>query len=291
MGLLEGKVAIVTGGGTGIGEAICKRFAEEGASVLVSGLPDDPVDEVAAEIRRGGGIAIACKGDISQSEHAQPCVERAVSEFGKLDILVNNAGTFQTVAAADEFPEEDFDYMTRMNCRSVFMMTKYALPHLRETRGCIVSTGSEAGLLGQPQCAPYGASKGWIHAFMRSIALEQARNGVRANCVCPGPIDTEWHDVKKSPMTEQMERDILDGTPIGRRGTPEEAANVFLFLASDLASFVTGALYFVDGGISIGRGPIGKQVPDEFRAQPQPHLDLRHGKEGLEGKQTTNLGQ
>ncbi|MCE5279207.1 MAG: SDR family oxidoreductase [Planctomycetaceae bacterium] len=284
MGSLEHKVAIVTGGGTGIGEAVSTLFARLGASVLVNGLADDPVEEVARAIRHSGGQAEAYSGDVSDAVHAQGCVQRAVEAFGGLDILVNNAGTFQTVAEVDAFPIEDFDYMMRMNVRSVFLMTHYALPHLRRRRGCVICTGSEAGLLGQPRCAPYGGSKGWIHAFTRSLAQEQARYGVRANCVCPGPIDTQWHDVEVSPMTEQMEQDILDATPMGRRGTPEEAARVFAFLAGDDASFVTGALYFVDGGISIGRGPIGRAVPDDLRRQPEGDLELHHSKQGLEGK-------
>jgi NAD(P)-dependent dehydrogenase (short-subunit alcohol dehydrogenase family) len=281
---LKGKIAIVTGGATGIGEAVSHRFAAEGACVLVNGLPDDPVDDVVESIRSHGGTASAFTGDVSGKETAQDCIDRVRECYGRLDVLVNNAGTFQAVADIESFPVEQFDYMMRMNTRSVFLMTKFAMPLLQETRGCVISTGSEAGLLGQPRCAPYGGSKGFIHGFMRSIALEQARNGVRANCVCPGPIDTQWHDTEVSPLTEQMEQDILEGTPMGRRGTPEEAANVFAFLASDRASFITGALYFVDGGMSIGRGPVGRSVPDELREAPRGRLNLEHGKDGLDGK-------
>ncbi len=286
---LDGKVAIVTGGATGIGEAICHRLGKDGAKVVVCGLPADPVAEVVGAMRRHDGTGVGFEGDVSQDEQAKACVRKAIDEFGRLDILVNNAGTFQTVADVDDFPVEDFDYMTRMNVRSVFLMTKYALPHLRKSRGVVLSTGSEAGLLGQPSCAPYAGTKAWIHAFMRSVALEQAKHGVRANCVCPGPIDTQWHDVGASPMTEKMEQDILDATPLGRRGTPEEAANVFAFLASDEASFITGALYFVDGGISISRGATGRDVPEDLRHAPPGHLELEHSKEGLEGKEIHRL--
>jgi NAD(P)-dependent dehydrogenase (short-subunit alcohol dehydrogenase family) len=286
---LKGKVAIVMGGATGIGEAICHRLAKDGAAVVVNGLGDDPVKEVVASMGRHGGTAIACEGDVSDPAHAQTCVGRAIQNYGHVDILVNNAGTFQTVADIDAFPVEDFDYMMRMNVRSAFLMTKYAMPHLRRSRGCVLFTGSEAGLLGQPSCAPYGGSKAWIHGFMRSIALEQARHGVRANCVCPGPVATQWHDTDVSPMTPEMERDIIDGTPLGRHGTPEEVANVFAFLASEEASFMTGALVFVDGGISIGRGPIGRYVPEPLRQPPAGHLDLEHGHEGLKDKKTRHV--
>ena len=281
---LKDKVAIITGGSTGIGEAISHKFSIEGAKIIVNGLESDPVDDVVRSINNYGGKSIAYKGDISEEKQAKNCVERAIREFGKVDILINNAGTFQTVADTDDFPTDEFDYMIRMNIRSVFLMTKYALPYLKKTHGCIISTGSEAGLLGQPKCTPYGGTKGFIHGFMRGLALEQAKNGIRANCVCPGPIDTQWHDTSVSPMNEKMETDILKGTPMGRRGTPEEAANVFVFLASDEASFVTGALYFVDGGISIGRGPIGSDVSDELKKQPERRLKLQHSKEGLENK-------
>ncbi|NLX06864.1 MAG: SDR family oxidoreductase [Phycisphaerae bacterium] len=287
---LKGKVAIVTGAATGIGEAIAHKFAKEGARVVVNGLETDPVDDVVEAMHKHQAEAVGYKGDVADEEHARRCVQRAIDEFGRLDVLVNNAGTFQTVADVDDFPAEDFDYMTRMNVRSVFLMTRYAMPHLQKTRGVVLATGSEAGLLGQPRCAPYAGSKAWIHAFVRSIALEQARHGVRANCVCPGPTETQWHDTDVSPMTDSMEADILKATPLGRRATAEEVANVFAFLASDEASFVTGALWFVDGGISISRGPVGDEVPEELRHQPEMHLhDLHHTHEGLEGKRVRTI--
>ncbi len=284
MNKLAGKVAIVTGAGTGIGEAVAHRLAKEGAAVLLNGLPDDPLDAVSDEMRQHGAKVEVFPGDVSQPDTAEACVQRAVDRFGKLDILVNCAGSFQTVADVADFPVEDFLYMTASNIHTVFLMTRFAMPHLQQTGGCVISTGSEAGELGQPSCAPYGGAKAWIHGFMRSVALEQARHGVRANCVCPGPIATQWHDTDVSPMTDDMEQDIIDGTPMGRHGTTEEAANVYAFLASDEASFVTGALYFVDGGMSIGRGPIGRQVPEELRRQPKGKLELHHAREGLQGK-------
>lgn len=288
-GRLEDKVAVITGASTGIGEAIAHKFAKEGAQVVVNGLEDDPVEKVVEDIVGKGGKAAGYKGDVSQDENARACIDTAVRTFGRLDVLVNNAGTYQTVADINDFPTDEFNYMTRMNIRTVFLMTKFAIEHLQKTRGVVLATGSEAGLLGQPQCAPYGGSKGWIHGFIRSIALEQARYGVRANCVCPGPIDTQWHDVNASPMTEKMEADILKATPLGRRGTVEEAANVFAFLASNEASFVTGAMYFVDGGISIGRGPLGDDIPDELRKAPPISLDLKHTKHGLRNKDIHSL--
>ena len=125
-------------------------------------MPGDPVDEVVNEINKNGGTALGFKGNISETEIAENCIKKAVDKFGRLDILVNNAGTFQTVAPVENFPIEDFNYMTRMNVRSCFLMTKFALPYLQKSKGNIVATGSEAGTIGQPDCAPSGGSKGWI---------------------------------------------------------------------------------------------------------------------------------
>ncbi len=155
---LKNKVAIVTGGGAGIGEAICKRFAQEGARVLVCGFPDDPVDAVASEINAKGGKAEVYKGDISLPEHARMCVETAIKIWGKLDILINNAGVFPTMNYLQDYPIDAFEYLVKNNINSVFMMTKFALPYLQQTKGCIVSAGSESGLIGVAENTPYGGT-------------------------------------------------------------------------------------------------------------------------------------
>ena len=183
-------MAIVTGAGTGIGEAIAHKFATEGARVVVCGLPDDPIEDVVKAIRDNKGEAVAFAGDISEERAAKQCVDLAIKEFKRLDVLVNNAGVFLDNAMTQDYPIEDFDETIRMNIRSAFMMTRFALPHLQRTRGNIISAGSESGMIGLAQNTPYGGTKGWMHAFMRGVAVEQAQYGVRANCVCPGPIDT-----------------------------------------------------------------------------------------------------
>ncbi len=277
---LEGKVAIVTGGATGIGEAISKRFAEEGARVVVASYPDDPVEEVVNNIRSNGGGAVGFKGDLSDDANALRCVQLAVSEWGQLDILVSNAGVFPVTATIDEYPLDAFDYMIRNNIRSTFLMTKYAIPELVKTRGNIVAAGSESGFLGIGQNAPYGGTKGFIHGFIKGVAAEQAQNGVRANCVSPGSIDTAWTRKEDGPMDEEMENMIIEATPLGRRGTVEEIANAYLFLASDEASYVTGTLFSVDGGITISKGALGKKIPKELSQQPEPSLDLKHTHSG-----------
>lgn len=280
---LEGKIAIITGAGTGIGEAIAHKFAKEGAIVVVNGLPGDPVDDVVAHIRRHGAEAVAYAGDISEEQNARACVQLAVDRFGRLDVLVNNAGYFPTTAETQEYPLDAFDTMIRANIRSAFLMTRFALPHLQKSRGNVVSAGSEAGLIGIADNTPYGGTKAWMHAFMRGVAVEQAQYGVRANCVCPGPIDTAWTHKETGPMDRQMEKLLIEATPMARRGTAEEVANVYAFLASDEASYVTGALYVVDGGITIAKGPAGKKTPRSLREQPEGELhDLEHAHDGLE---------
>lgn len=290
MQLLDDKVAVITGGGTGIGEAIAKRFATDGARVVVAGLPGDPVVDVAAEIRENlDGEAVSFEGDVADPKLAEACVQQALDAFGRLDVLVNNAGIFQVTGEHQDLAVEHMDVMNRANIRSALLMTKYALPVLQEHGGTVLFTGSEAGTIGQPKCAIYGGTKGYLIAFARGLALEQAKHGVRVNVVCPGPTETQWHDTQDSPMTDEMEQQIVQSVPLGRHGTPEEIANVFAFLASDRASFVTGALYFVDGGISIARGTPGEQVPDALRQQPAGDLDLRHQHEGLENIETHSV--
>ena len=166
------------------------------------------------------------------------------------------------VAETTDYPIEAADAILNNNCRSAFLMTRAALPHLQEQQGCIVSAGSEAGYNGTPPFTPYGASKAWMHAFMKGVAVEQAKYGVRANCVCPGPIDTSWPHAETGPMA--------------RRGTTEEIATGYAFLASDEASYMTGTLVLVDGGITVAHGNIGEQTPETVRQQPEGVLDLAH---------------
>ena len=285
----EDKVAIVTGAGTGIGEAIAHKLAKDGAKVVVNGLPDDPVDEVVAAINDYNGEAIAYKGDVSESESASECIQTAIDRYGKLDILVNNAGVFLAVAETQDYPIEAFDRTLRMNLRSAFLMTKYALPHLQKTRGNIVCAGSEAGFNGLAQNTPYGGTKGWMHSFVKGVAVEQAKYGVRVNCFCPGAIDTAWTHKETGPMDQEMETMLINATPMARRGTPEEMANVCAFLASDEASYVTGALWLADGGVTVAKGGIGKQTPEALRELPQGELRLDNSKTGLENQPTQTI--
>ena len=285
-GRLQGKVAIVTGAGTGIGEAIAHTFAREGARVVVNGLPDDPVDDVVHAIAReyGAGTAVAYRGDVPGEREAKRCVQMAVDTYGRLDVLVNNAGVFLFTGEVQDYDVEAFDTTLRMNVRSVFLMTRAAMPHLQKSRGVVLATGSEAGMIGIGMNAPYGGTKAFIHSFIRGVAHEQAKYGVRANVVAPGPIDTAWTHRESGPMNAKMEKTNIAATPLGRLGTPAEVANVFAFLASDDASYVTGAIYTVDGGITIGKGPVGEEAERKTKKQPETELTLSHSHDGLRNK-------
>jgi NAD(P)-dependent dehydrogenase (short-subunit alcohol dehydrogenase family) len=288
-GPLHDKVAIVTGGGTGIGEAICRKFAREGAKVIVNGLPDDPIADVGTAILNDGGSAIPFAGDVAVDAQAKRCVDAAVEKYGRVDVLINNAGVLLIGAETDKVPVELFDEHIRCNVRSAFLMTKHALPHLRETRGNIICAGSAAGIIGEPGATVYGGTKGFLHAFMAGVAVEQAKYGVRANCICPGPIDTAWTHKETGAVDDAIEKALISSVPFGRRGTPEEAANVYAFLASDAASFVTGALWTVDGGLTQSKGAAGAQAGREASTPPRGTIPLQHSHDGTRNKQVLKL--
>ena len=279
-GLLAGKVAVVTGGAAGIGEAICKVFAQHGASVVVNGLPGDPVEEVVAEIRKEGGNAIGYTADVGTAAGAEGCVQAARETYGRLDVLIANAGLFPDLVEVQEFPVQRFEELLQSNIRGVFHSVRAAIPALRETKGAIVAAASEAAVHGVPEAASYSATKGWIAAFIRAVAVEQAKYGIRANVVAPGPIDTEMTRPSKGKMNTKTAIMAVKSVPLGRRGTPEEVANVYLFLASDLASYVTGAQYAVDGGSTAGSGMPGLEAKRDAKTPPEGTVELEHQYDG-----------
>jgi NAD(P)-dependent dehydrogenase (short-subunit alcohol dehydrogenase family) len=278
--LLAGKTAIVTGGSTGIGEAVSKLFARHGANVVVNGLAGDPVTEVVDEILQAGGIATECIADVGTVDGARLVVETAVTTYGRLDVLVANAALFPENKELQEFPLERFEELIHSNIRGVYLPVRFALPELHKSKGVILGASSEAALIGEPQIVSYSATKGWVLAFLRAVAVEQAKYGVRANAVAPGPIDTEMTRPSKGEMSVKNALLINPSSPLGRRGTPEEVANVYLFLASDLASYVTGAVYTVDGGATATKGVPGLEAHGDVKKAPEGTISLEHQFEG-----------
>ena len=244
-GLLEGKVAIVTGGAGVIGRAICELFAEHGASLVVSDVIDPEAGDLARAICVAGGKAVAHLGDAATVEGANASVALALETYGKVDVLVCIAGLYPDLKKVQELTLGRVEQLLHTNIGGVYLPVRAAIPALRKTRGAIVAAGSEAALHGPVPGMSYGATKDWVSTFIRGVAMEQGPYGIRANVVAPGQVE---------PVTDSDSVLPLASVPLGRRGTPREVANVFLFLASDLAGYVTGSVYTVDGGAAAPGG-------------------------------------
>ncbi|WP_340265802.1 SDR family NAD(P)-dependent oxidoreductase [Sphingobium mellinum] len=243
-GILDGKVALITGAGSGIAAAAARLFHKEGARIVLADVSGKEA-ELAAEL---GERAVACRADVSQSADVQAMIDKAIAEFGQLDILCNVAGITGPRGSLEVALEEDFDRVIAVNIRSLLLCSKYALPHLVSGGGgVIVNISSAVALIGMPGLAVYSATKGAIIAMTRTIAAEYASKGVRANVICPGGIETPIYleDLAKNP---EAVRKSVEQIPAGRVGKPEEIAQAMLFLASDASSYMTGAVVPVDGG-------------------------------------------
>jgi len=237
---MKGKVAIVTGGASGIGKAICEKLAWEGVNVVIADLDEEKGLELAEEI---GAEFKYC--DVSDRENVENVVKETVEDFGKLDIMVNNAGIGSTNSIED-MDEEEWSQIISVDLDGVMYGAKAATPHLKETEGVILNTASIYGLVGDVGATAYNAAKGGVVNFTRSVADDLAQYNVRVNSICPGFVDT--------PMTEEALEDenfrehVIGNTPLGRVAEPEEIADVAVFLVSDQASYVTGVNMPVDGG-------------------------------------------
>ncbi len=246
---LDGKVALITGGGTGIGGAIARLFAQEGAAIVITGRRKEMLDRVVSEIERGKGHARAVAGTVTDETHARSAVAQAVRTFGKLNILVNNAGIGAFGKALHETDDATWDELLAINLTGVFRMTRAAVPEmLKAGGGAIVNISSIAGLVGIPLNAAYSATKGGLDALTRCLAIDYANQGIRCNAVCPGLVDTPMAAPLLNDPTRKAQ--VLTAYPLGRPGTPDEVANLVLYLASEESAWVTGTIFPIDGGMT-----------------------------------------
>lgn len=251
---LKDKVTIVTGSSKGIGEGIARVFSGEGARVVVVCRTEDAGMRVAEELGASEGRALFVQTDVTSSEAIQKMINRTIDVFGRLDILVNNAG-YHLSKSVENISEEEWDFLINTNLRSTFLCSKYAIPHLRKTRGNIINISSMVGQVGQPNAGAYTATKGGQIAMSKGMAIDLAPDGIRVNVICPGWIQTplvdDWFSQQDDP--EKWRRYVFKQHPLGRIGTVEECGKAALFLACDEdSSFITGITLDVEGGITLG---------------------------------------
>ena len=243
---LEGKVALISGGARGMGAEEAKLFAQEGAKVVIGDILEAEGKQTEAEVNEIGGDCLFVRLDVTNETDWEAAVGAAVARFGKLDILVNNAGIFRGAKVEDTSTEE-WDQVMDINAKGVFLGTKVAIPEMRKAGGgSIVNISSVAGLVGNPFISAYNASKGAVRIFTKSTAIQYAKEGIRANSIHPGVIETPMtQDVVNEPDFKEFR---LSANPISRLGQPADIAYGVLYLASDEASFVTGSELVIDGG-------------------------------------------
>ena len=245
---LNGKVALITGGGTGIGEATAKVFAGEGAQVAITGRRKDVLEGVAKSIVANGGKVLVITGSVTDEAHVQSAVDQTMRTFGKIDILINNAALGGFGQQLHELTDQAWQEVLDTNLTGVFRFTRAVIPHMLGRGGSIVNVSSVAGLVGIARSAAYSSTKGALLALTRCLAIDYAKEKIRCNCVCPGLVDTPMAaDAIADPEINAM---MMAAYPIGRFGTSDEVARMLLYLASDEASWVTGSIFNIDGGMT-----------------------------------------
>jgi NAD(P)-dependent dehydrogenase (short-subunit alcohol dehydrogenase family) len=249
------KRALVTGGASGIGRAVVERFVAEGAAVAIADLDGEAARTVTAELRARGARAVAVIGDVSRTDDAARMVAEAVAFLGGLDILINNAG-IETVGSVTSADDEEWERQIAVNLNGVYRMSRFAIPEIiRAGGGAIVNIASVGGLVAVREFSAYGASKAAVIQLTRSMAADYAEYGIRVNCVCPGPVETPLLDracrrVQEGRSPEEVRQMYAGLTLLKRIARPEEIAACVAFLASDEASYVTGAILVADGGFT-----------------------------------------
>jgi len=249
---LAGKVALITGGGTGIGRAIALAFAREGAGVAVAGRRLEKIQEVAREIQKEGGAGFAMECDVTRALDVERAVKGTVERFGRLNVLVNNAGALH-VSTVEGISEEDWDRVMTVNVKGPFLMSRAVLPEFRKAGGgAIVNIGSILGLIAMKDRAAYCASKGGVTMLTKAMAMDHAHENVRVNCICPSIVETELLTglFDESERGQALRKARVASIPLGRIGRPADVAEMAVFLASEESSWVTGAAMPLDGGLS-----------------------------------------
>ncbi|MEW6226873.1 MAG: SDR family oxidoreductase [Bacillota bacterium] len=245
---LNGKVAIITGGGSGIGLAAAVRFAAEGTKLVVADVRDAALET--GQIVEQGGEALFVQADVGSEDEVEALFSKTIRTYGRVDILVNNAGV-ELAKKITDTSQAEWEHLMSVNLKGVFLCSRVAIPLMQRTGGgVIVNVASEMGLVGGSEIAAYCASKGGVVQLTKAMAIDHGKEGIRVNCVCPGPVATPLLEriVESSPDPEKERQSIIDKTVLGRLGRPEEIASVILFLASDESSYMTGSVVAVDGG-------------------------------------------
>jgi NAD(P)-dependent dehydrogenase (short-subunit alcohol dehydrogenase family) len=249
-GALNGKVALITGGASGIGRATALLFARKGAAVAVVDVNEPEGKAVVQKIIDEGGQAIFVRGDVTRAADCQLAVQQAFEQLGKLDILFNNVGIIRRTSVV-ETSEEEWDRVMATNVKSVFLLSKYAIPIMAEAGGgVIINTASNWGLVGGQNAASYCASKGAVVLLTKAMAVDHGAQNIRVNCICPGDTDTPMLRSEARQLGKPEEQFLAESAqrPLQRVGRPEEIAQAALYLASDASSFITGIALVVDGG-------------------------------------------
>ena len=247
---LQGKVALITGGASGIGRATSRLFAREGASVVIADLNAEAGDDLAKEIATEGGRAIFQTADVTNAADCERVARRGVEQFGMIDVLFNNAGIIRR-ASVIELSEDDWDRVMDVNVKSMFLVSKQVIPIMAKAGGgSIINMSSGWGLAGGPRAAAYCAAKGAVVLLTKALAVDHGRQNIRVNCLCPGDTDTGMLRNEAQQLGEPADRFLVDSAkrPLGRVGKPEEIAKAALYLATQASSFVTGTALVVDGG-------------------------------------------
>ena len=248
---LQGKVAIVTGAGSGIGRAVARLFAQEGAQVVVAERQAAAGEETVATIRQAGGTALAVAVDVSRPDQVRRLIDQTVAAFGRIDILVNNAGIAGAYKPFQELDEADWDAVLDINLKGQFLCARLAVPvMIQGGGGAVVNISSALAYLALPNCSAYCASKAGIIGLTKGMALDLARHNIRVNCVLPGSVDTPlmWEGLTAEERIE-IEPLAAEAEPLGRIAHPDEIARAVLFLVCDDSSFITGTPLAVDGGL------------------------------------------